>query len=138
MTRARPESRKSLLAKIHMAAKDLGLDDDTYRGLLEQVTGHRSCRDCSYRELVAVVATLRKKGWDDGYGQKPRVAPEKQRLVDKIGALLAEAKRPWSYAQGIAQRMWKREKLEWCTAEELRGIVAALIQDAKRHGRQTA
>ena len=33
------ESRKSLMAKIHIAQKDLGLDEDTYRAMLFNLTG---------------------------------------------------------------------------------------------------
>ena len=58
----RPESRKSLLAKIHIAKKDLGLDDDTYRLRLERLTGKTSARDLTVPQLARIVADLRVPG----------------------------------------------------------------------------
>jgi phage gp16-like protein len=54
---------KSLLAKIHIAKKDLGLDDDTYRDVLEAATGKRSAAGLTGGELVAVVKHFEARGW---------------------------------------------------------------------------
>ena len=59
------ETRRSLMAKLHIARKDLGLDDDTYRAMLQNLTGKRSSADCTDRQLVMLVAALRKRGWKD-------------------------------------------------------------------------
>ena len=56
--------------------------------------------------------------------------------MGKITALLAEAERPEAYADAMAKRMYKRDALAFCAPAELQGIVAALVKDAKRHGRQ--
>jgi phage gp16-like protein len=56
--------------------------------------------------------------------------------MGKVEALLADAGRPWSYAVRLAKRMYRRDKLEWCGPEELRGIVAALSNDAARRKRR--
>lgn len=37
--------KQSELAKIHIAKKQLGLDDDTYRAMLKQVAGVISAKD---------------------------------------------------------------------------------------------
>ncbi|ELK67425.1 TPA: phage protein GemA/Gp16 family protein, partial [Neisseria meningitidis] len=37
--------RRALIAKIKIAQKELGLDDGTYRAVLERVTDKRSCAD---------------------------------------------------------------------------------------------
>ncbi|WP_243310082.1 gp16 family protein [Fundidesulfovibrio agrisoli] len=134
----RPESRMSLLAKVHIARKDLNLDDDTYRELLHRVTGHESAKDCTVPELVRVVAEFRRKGWQEKpKGGKPRPAPSRgtAALRGKITALLAEAGRPEEYAEGIARRMHKVDALEFCTPKQLKGVIAALVRDAQRHGR---
>jgi len=138
----RPESRKSLLAKVHIAKKDLGLDDDTYRLMLENLTGTDSAAKLTVPQLARVVADLRKQGWQ---GQprkparrKPVVASEAAAYIDKIEALLAEAKRPWTYAATMAKRMYRVDTLEWLSPEQARGIMLALVRDAERHGRATA
>lgn len=139
------ESRRTLLAKVHIAAKDLGLDDDTYRDMLEGLTGQRSAGKLSDKQLVLVIADLRKnKGWDGEDTRparkkpKPRATPGTAPLLDKIGAQLADSGRPWAYAEGMAKHMYKVERLEWAKPEQLRGIVAALTKDAQRRAKREA
>ena len=60
---------------------------------------------------------------------------DKGRLLKKIEALLAEAGRPWTCAHSMAGRMFSIERVQWCKAHQLHKIVAALMYDAKRHGR---
>ncbi|OLN30426.1 Phage protein [Desulfovibrio sp. DV] len=135
----RPESRKSLLAKIHIAKKDLGLDDDTYRAILERLADQDSAAALTVPQLVEVVAYLRKLGWQGPPAKKPShrkpVIAGAAGYIDKIEALLAEAKRSWSYAGGIAKRMYGAEKLEWLKPEQVRAIMVVLMRDANRHGR---
>jgi len=137
----RVESKQSLLAKVHIARKDLGLDDEAYRSLMERTTGHRSAADCAVHELARAVAELRRLGWTPtsktGKGGKPgKPAKGKAALMGKITALLAEGQRPDAYAEAIARRMYRRDKLDFCTPKELQGVIAALSKDAKRHGRR--
>ena len=51
------------LALIHVAKKQLGLDEEAYRGLLERLTGKRSAKDMDFRELEAVIAEMRRLGF---------------------------------------------------------------------------
>ncbi len=138
------ESRRSLLAKVHIAAKTLGLDDDTYRDMLESITGQRSAGPLTDRQLVQVIAALRKRGWDDTDPRparkrpKPRATPGTAPLLGKIEALLADAGRPWAYAVAIAKRQCGVEKLEWAGPEQLRGVIAALVKDAQRRAKREA
>ena len=55
--------RNAMLAKIHIAKKELGLDDDTYRDILERITGQRSAAKCTDAQLDAVLADFKKKGF---------------------------------------------------------------------------
>lgn len=132
--------RNVQLSKIHIAKKDLGLDDETYRALLARVAGVRSAKDLSPRQIGAVLAEFGRMGWESipakNHGRKaPKAAPDREKLVGKIEAFLAEAKRSWAYADGMAMRMFKVERVEWCDTDQLRRMIAALTYDAKRHGR---
>ncbi len=57
---------RALLAKIHIAKKALGLDDDTYRDLLERIAGVRSARELQHIHLMELQREFRRLGWD-GY-----------------------------------------------------------------------
>jgi phage gp16-like protein len=53
----------SALAKLHIAKKQLGLDDDTWRDLLERETGKRSSKDMSDGERGRVLDVLKNQGF---------------------------------------------------------------------------
>lgn len=134
-------NRRNLqLSKIHIAKKDLRMDDDTYRALLARVSGVRSAKDLNPRQIGTVLAEFERLGWTSTTAKKAgRMAPspalDREKLVGKIEAFLAEAKRPWEYADSMASRMFKVERVEWLDPEQLRKMVAALTYDARRHGR---
>ncbi|MGL4885496.1 MAG: phage protein GemA/Gp16 family protein [Aeromonas veronii] len=50
-------------------------------------------------------------------------------------AQLAAAGRTWAYADAMAMRICKVERLEWCDEPQLQKLIAALNYDANRHGR---
>lgn len=132
----------SSLAKIHIAKAQLGLDDDTYRAILARVAGVRSAKDLLPRQIGAVIAEFERLGWVPKVAPKTRrAAPnpvaERRKLVSKIEAFLAEAARPWAYADAMALRMFKVERVEWCDSDQLHRMIAALAYDAKRKGRPT-
>lgn len=56
-------SRRDLLAQIHIAKKELGLDDDTYRAVLARVAGRDSAAKLSDGQLTLVIKDLKARGW---------------------------------------------------------------------------
>ena len=62
---------------------------------------------------------------------------QKGPLLKKIEALLADNRRPWAYVHKMAQHMFDIHAVHWCRPDQLHKIVAALVIDAKRHGRFT-
>jgi phage gp16-like protein len=126
------------LAKIHIAKAQLGLDDETYRSLLARVAGVRSSKELNQRQIGRVLAEFERLGWKPKPSSKaksrakPKPADASKALINKIEAQLADAGRPWAYADAMALRMFKVERVEWCDADQLRRLVAALAYDAKR------
>lgn len=133
------ESRNALLAKVHIARKDLGLDDETYRAMLEHLTGWRSAAQCTDRQLVMVIASLRKRGWNPAplpkAGKRPRVDPQRQPQMDKIDALRIETDTTWAYVEGIARRMYKIG-LSWCDSAQLQAVITALVRHQQSQQRK--
>ena len=56
-------NRNQLIQLIHVAKRELGLDDDVYRLLLESNTAKTSCKSMSIKELESVLSTLENKGF---------------------------------------------------------------------------
>lgn len=140
MTAADPYRTKDL-ARIHLAKKQLGLDDEAYRDILRQTTGKTSSADLSPKERFKLLRTLQELGAKDArsYPGKPaKPAPDQKALLAKIEAQLAVAQRPWSYADAMARHMFKREQVGDCEHGELVRLVAALAYDAKRREAKAA
>lgn len=133
--------RSKDLARIHLAKKELGLDDDSYRDLLVSLTGKSSSAELDARQRWTVLKELGRLGAKSGGEQKhypgrpARQKPSKESLISKIEAHLADAQRPWAYANGMAKRMFKVDQVQWCDEDQLRRIVAALEYDKKRRER---
>ena len=131
-------SRNDRLATIHMGKNALNLDEDTYRDMLEHVTGKRSAKDMDMDDLLKVIQHLDQLGFSKrNFGKKPKVKLSKEALIGKIEAHLAEQKLNWNYAKGIAKQMFQKEALEFCAENELWRIVAALEYKAKRATNET-
>jgi len=58
-----PNSRQSLIRLIHVAKRDLALDDDTYRAMLIAVTGEASSADLTVPQLERVLGHMKKNGF---------------------------------------------------------------------------
>jgi phage gp16-like protein len=134
------KTRRNELAAIHVAKKQLGMDDDTYRTMLFTLTRKHSARLLDHAERQTVIEHLRRRGFvrvdaaraaAGPHGTKPSVPADRQELVNKLEALLADAARPWNYVRAMASRMFGLQ-LEWCSADQLRRLVAALEYDRRR------
>lgn len=60
------------LKLVHIGRRDLGLDDDMYRDLLEQITGKRSAKGQSDVQLNAVVAEMKRRGFKPKRSNRPK------------------------------------------------------------------
>lgn len=135
--------RRGELAAMHVRKGQLGLDDETWRDLLERVAGARSAKALDAAGRAKVLDELLRLGAKPCRGRKRRRTPdapqEKRRLIAKIEAMLAEAGRPVEYAEAILRKMTRHEHktpLAWASPPQLRDVVAALVYDRKRRSRR--
>jgi phage gp16-like protein len=133
--------RAGLIGKIHVAKKQLGLDDDTYRAVLRRVTGKDSSSGCSISELEDVKAEMVYLGFKPVKTAHPRAG--KRPLADgetatKLRALwisgyhLAVVNDPSEAAlAAFVKRATGGKKrgvdaLQWMTADDARKAIEAL------------
>ncbi len=127
--------RRKEIAQIHVAKKELGLDDETYRAMLWAIARVRSSADLDWEGRKRVLDHMKAKGWKNNSKRRPEPAKGKKALVGKIRALLinhSSGAKSDAYADGISQRMFGVEKFTWCDDSQLYGIVQALMVDARR------
>ena len=136
--------RNAELARIHIAKKQLGLDDATYRDMLWSIARVRSAGDLDFAGRKRVIEHLRSCGFKStasrltpnasrsDWGWVNRAAGERQPLLRKIAVMLRDTDREKEYVDAMAKRMCHVERIEFCTPAQLHDIVSALIYDQKR------
>lgn len=140
--------RRRRLGKIHQGKKALGLADPEYRALLMRASadehgigGIDSSANMTEAQHIAVLREMARLGFKAAdIATRKRFFPGKPKgqlspMLGKVEALLADSKRPWSYAHGMAKRMFNVARVEWLNDHDLHSLVAALQVDAKRRGR---
>ena len=110
------------------------MTEEEYRAVLESV-GVKSSTELNHRGFDQVMQRFEALGFVSkrkSKGRRPDVPQGKEALIGKIAAILGDCKLSWSYADGVAKRMFKIEFVQWCDAEQLHKVVAALMYHKKR------
>lgn len=135
--------RRALLAKVHLAKKDLGLSDDDYQSVVLTVTGQMSAGTCDTAQLIRLVEHFKSKGFRASPG---KAKPGARRPADHPSARKARAMwislhqlgaidNPSEQAlEGFARRQLKVEALQWANQAQCYKLVEALKAIAQRHG----
>jgi phage gp16-like protein len=150
MSIAAPDDRRRELAQIHIAKKQLDIDDTTYRCMLRAIGRVESAADLGAEGRRQVLAHLKARGFKPKVGMKAHrsgqttpwdwvnhAAPDRQATLRKIAVMLKHASgREKAYADAIAKNMFGIERVEFCAPDQLRRIVGALEYDRRRRARR--
>lgn len=120
-----------LIAKVHIAKKELALTDEDYRATLERVTGKRSSKGLSDRALEALLAEFRRLGWKPKAGkggngfEKPHVRKiyalwKEAGIVGAVGNASKEALR------AFVLRQTGKSAPEFCAPPDANRVTEAL------------
>lgn len=132
------------VVKVKIACKELSIDDDTYRALLERLTGRTSASDCTDAQLGLVLDELKAKGW------KPKVSTRATRKVSSpaVHPLARKARALWislhqlgvvrdpseAALETFAKRQLGVDRLAWADASKSNALIEALKAMAERAG----
>jgi hypothetical protein len=118
-------TRRGLLAKIHVARKDLALAEESYRAILKRMTGKESAGDCGDGELVAVLDEFRRLGWK---GDKPREAKPQVTVIYGLWRDLTPFLRHADEAalRAFCRRQVRIEDPRWMNAQQANKVIEAL------------
>ena len=132
--------RRAMLGKVHVAKRQLALDEDDYRQILFEETGQSSSGSCSHQQLEQVLNRFRALGWQDlPRAGKPRAAQhpaaKKARALwislHQLGAVRSPEERA---LEAFAKRQLKCERMVWADQREAFKLIEALKAMAQRHG----
>lgn len=139
--------RRAAVTKVQIARKELGLDDDTYRAMLERITGRASSADCTDAQLGLVLDEMKAKGWKPRVVQGGRSGPRRKPgpaahpVARKARALwislhqLGVVRDPSEAAlEAFGRRQLGVERLRWAVPSEANGLIEALKAMADRAG----
>jgi phage gp16-like protein len=130
--------RRSLLAKIHIAKKELGMSDDQYKAVLAERMGVESASELSGRDLIRLVRVMEDMGWAPKRSRTGALPDDKARQIKRIWAQCYSLGRPVpSYADGLARKMWGVDRVVWCSHDQLQAITSALAYQQRREGAET-
>ena len=128
----KPDARNSELAQIHIAKKDLGLDDETYRAMLFTIARVRSSGELDHAGRAKVLDHLKKCGW------KPKTSQMKSRPSDDPQINMCRALWLQLHTEGkvynpkeealqrYAQRQTKVARLEWLNSKQMNTVIESL------------
>ena len=137
------QARRGALAKVHLARKELGLEEVDYRAILERITGRTSAADCSMIDLGRVLDEFRAKGWQTKPAARParKAAPASSPVARKARALwislwhLGEVRDPSERAlEAFGRRQLGVDRLQWADQSQGYRLIEALKAMAERAG----
>lgn len=133
---AAPDARKRLLGAVHAEATRAGLDDDTYRDLMERVTGQRSAKELTHAQLGRVLDAI--KGGKRGAPGRARAEAPQARLARALWLslfLLGEVEADGEAAlAAFAKRQTRVDGLQWLGPAQWRSVIEALKAMCARAG----
>lgn len=136
------QHRRAMLAKVHIAKKQLQLDEDDYRQLLLDEAGVDSAGDADEAGLKAMLRRL------EGLGFKP--VPKKGQSRQAQSPMARKARALWislyhlgevrnrseTALEAFAKRQLKCERMAWANQREAAKLIEALKAMAERGGWQ--
>lgn len=121
-------SRNSMIGRLHQLAKQQGLDEDTYRAKLEQVTGQRSAAKLNDTDLARAI---------DAFDVKPTENPHHAKIKAlfiacwNLGALESGTD---AALDAFVKRQTGKARLAFVTPGEGASVTEALKDILKRNG----
>jgi phage gp16-like protein len=130
----RATDRRAMLAKVHVAKKQMGLDLEDYRAVVLRVTGHASAADCTDHELHALLDEFQRLGWQPQSGTKRSNRPNVRMIYGIWAEMAPMLNDPSENAlRSFVRRQTKSVKNpdgvgapEWLDAAEARKVIEGL------------
>lgn len=130
--------RQRLIKLIHVAKRDLALDDDSYRAILQRIGKKTSAADLTVPELEKVLEHMKCSGFKvrSKKGDRPQASDDQSKMIRGLWLELAgmEVVRNSSEAAlgAFVKRMAKVDTLQWLSTEQASQVTEHLKEWLER------
>lgn len=134
---ASSQHRRSMIAKIQIAKKQLNMVEDDYRQALMDHTGRISLKDCSDAQLARVLEFMKSKGFSSSPSGKAAAHPMARKAralwisLYQLGVVHNASEQA---LEAFAKRQLQCEKLRWANQRDAYKLIEALKSMADRAG----
>lgn len=131
--------RRTMIAKLHLAKRDLAMGDDDYRAVLERVTGQRSASGLSAAQLDAALKEMARLGWEakPGNGRRAASSPaaaKARAMLISLGLMGVIRNSSEAALHAFARRQIGVDRLDWARDDQVYKLIEALKAIANRNG----
>ena len=127
------DERRKMIAKAHIAKKQLAMSEDSYRAMLARVGGSDSLSTCSDAGIVAVLAEFKRLGFTNA--RRPSDKPHVRKIYALWRALKPHLDAPSDDAlRSFVKRQTGVTAPEWLDAAQANKVTEGLKAWAKRLG----
>ena len=119
-------------AILHIAKAQLGMSDEAYSDMLESV-GVSSSKELDFKRYRELMERLKAAGFRKVHksakksGMDKKFPREKAKMLSYMESILADLELPWSYADGMAKRMFGSDRLRFLDGQQTYKLLQALI-----------
>jgi phage gp16-like protein len=127
MRDALAQQRQGLLAKIHIAKKDMGLTDDQYEAMLSGMKV-KSAKELTIPQMEKLILYMKHYGWRPGKARKPKpVDAQIAALKDRVREASLEIAGGQDRLPGLIKKICGVDSLIWCkSVNKLERLLAVL------------
>ncbi|AAQ59837.1 gp16 family protein [Chromobacterium violaceum] len=139
---AKTQDRQRLIRLIHVAKRELALDDDSYRAILQRIGRQASAADLTVPELNQVLEYLKRSGFKvRSKGQpttqsRPLAQDEQHKKIRALWLFLHQigvVKNPAESAlASYVKRITGRDAMQWLAGDQLEQVIESLKKWAMR------
>lgn len=139
---AKTQDRQRLIRLIHVAKRELVLDDDSYRAILQRIGKKASAADLTVPELEKVLEHMKRSGFKvrSKKGDRPQASDDQSKMIRGLWLELAgmEVVRNSSEAAlgAFVKRMTKVDTLQWLSTEQASQVIEHLKEWRERVTKQ--
>ncbi|QND84205.1 DUF1018 domain-containing protein [Chromobacterium vaccinii] len=137
MTTMPTQDRQRLIRLIHVAKRELALDDDSYRAILQRIGKQASAADLTVPELNQVLEYLKRSGFKvRSKSSRPLAQDEQHKKIRALWLFLHQigvVKNPAESAlAAYVKRITGRDAMQWLSGNQLEQVIESLKKWAMR------